>query len=498
MGTQSRMEWEVLLNGDRLAGELVINDFVEKEHPHSDFGKDYSRILNSAAFRRLQDKTQVFPLDKGDFVRTRLTHSFETSEVAKSLASMITTNLSSVGKLSENDKVSLTNAPEILACAGLIHDIGNPPFGHFGEEIIKKWFESNLTKYSITSSKDDKLSIADILEDFQEDFKNYDGNAQALRVLTTLHKNESEQGLNLTAPVLNSIIKYPTFSNEIITDKNDINYQTARKKMGIFRAEEETYKNVVEKTGANSFRHPLALILEAADDIAYKTADIEDGLKKDIYSLNDLTEFLDNKLRNCNLPDSARRTYQEKSINYLRELKNNGNNLYAMQTWIANMREWFKFVAVFRFRDSYNEIMNGTYKNDLFHNTYQSDIIDILGEFMNKYIYPNREIVKLELSANTILTSLLDKFVPAVLYYDEKYKSDDYVEVASYKKLHILLSENYVETYNSELTRYTDSARTEEEKRKYDIYLRLLLVVDYMSGMTDSYAKNLYQALSGL
>lgn len=136
------MEWETLLSNERLGGELVIDKKTEEIYPRTDFEKDYKRIISSASFRRLQDKTQVFPLDKSDFVRTRLTHSYETSVIAKMMGNMLASGEKYA--LEDIDSELKSRIPDILACAGLLHDIGNPPFGHFGEDVIRNWFKHKL------------------------------------------------------------------------------------------------------------------------------------------------------------------------------------------------------------------------------------------------------------------------------------------------------------------------------------------------------------------
>ena len=502
-----KMKWSELLTTKRLGEPIQFEGKHLQEYERNEFETDYLRILSCASFRRLQDKTQVFPLDKSDFVRTRLTHSFESSAIASKLGTMIKSKLSEES-LDDEDRKAIENIPEILACVGLVHDIGNPPFGHFGEEVIRKWFNTNLGKFKVKIKDQEKEElVVDVLKknglDLHKDFYLFDGNAQALRVLSKLHFHDSDQGLNLTIPTLNSMIKYPTFSNQV--DKNG---GVVRKKMGCFYAEKETYENIVAVTGARGCRHPLTYILEVADDIAYKTADVEDGLKKGLYGLDDLIYFAFNKLA-AYKKDDENVYYVEKLFEKLIKLKNSSprhlqkeiadKDLYAMQNWVPVVREWLMYVAARRFNsEEYASIMNGTYKEDLFYETLHSRSVDILEDFMKKFIHPNREILKLELAANTIMSGLFERFVPAVLYHDGKYESKNHLERASYKKLYELLSDNYEKSYRNELKRFEAENSNPEDRMQYDIYLRLLLVVDYMSGMTDSFAKSFYQELTGM
>ena len=200
------MNWKQLLstNTKRARSRIKSSDI------RSDFDKDYHRIISSPSFRRLQDKTQAFPLEENDFVRTRLTHSLEVSSFGKSLGQYL-------GKKIIEDKIDedfgyeeLEAICTILASASLIHDIGNPPFGHFGEDTIRVWFKENLTKLSIKDLNGEEKKLSDILnEQMIQDFTNFEGNAQAIRVVSKLHFIVDEYGMNLTYALLNTLIKYP-------------------------------------------------------------------------------------------------------------------------------------------------------------------------------------------------------------------------------------------------------------------------------------------------
>lgn len=490
------MEWETLLSNERLGGELVIDKKTEEIYPRTDFEKDYKRIISSASFRRLQDKTQVFPLDKSDFVRTRLTHSYETSVIAKMMGNMLASGEKYA--LEDIDSELKSRIPDILACAGLLHDIGNPPFGHFGEDVIRNWFKHKLKKYFILDERtQQKMSLDEILKARHiKDLQNFDGNAQALRLLTKLHFQDGICGMNLTVSVLNSLVKYPAKSEEVGTAGSLL-----KKKMGYTDADSDVYERITEITEAKGVRHPLAYILEAADDIAYKTADIEDAVKKGLLDVN--------QLLNCE------KEYIEATTNYdISKMKDlfdrlqdiydkaidkevNNPHVYAIRNWIPYAQEWLMYCAVYGFWRNKEEIMTGTYNYDLFKGTYHEATVKFIDTVMSKYIFINKDIVKLELSADTILTNLLDKFIEAVIYHDKVYTSEDNVEIKAYKKLYMLISENYCDAYKKAKKIFEDNTTDENEKKEYDIYLRLLLVVDFISGMTDSYAKRLYQELNG-
>ena len=206
----NRMSWKNLLSQESKS-RRGRNKSINNNDLRTEFEKDYHRILISASFRRLQDKTQVFPLDKNDFVRTRLTHSIEVSSFAKSIAQSISNRLI-------NDKIDEEFTQEdagfisdILASAGLLHDIGNPPFGHFGEDTIRSWFNEKLDEITIENPVTNNMQkLSEILTpQMCEDFKNFEGNAQAIRLVSKLHFLIDENGMNLTYALLNTLIKYP-------------------------------------------------------------------------------------------------------------------------------------------------------------------------------------------------------------------------------------------------------------------------------------------------
>ena len=210
------MNWTTLLCDDRIRSYKKSSSTDLR----TEFEKDYHRIIGSASFRRLQDKTQVFPLDRSDFVRTRLTHSLEVSSLAKSLGQ----NISESIRVNVKDDTFLPEHKaavcDILQCAGLIHDIGNPPFGHFGETSIQDWFKQNLGRLTFKGQ-----AISDMLKpQMCQDFYHFEGNTQAFRVVTRLHFLVDEHGMNLTKALLGTIIKYPVSSLGI--DKNSVKIWT--------------------------------------------------------------------------------------------------------------------------------------------------------------------------------------------------------------------------------------------------------------------------------
>ena len=483
------MDWNKLLCKDRIRSfqkSTISRDL------RTEFEKDYHRIIGSASFRRLQDKTQVFPLDKSDYVRTRLTHSLEVSSFAKSLAQNVGEKI-----IRENKDINFTSKSKedisnILQCAGLLHDIGNPPFGHFGETTIRDWFKNNLNKFYYKGTNLEEYLEPQMLEDFY----NFEGNAQAFRLVTKLHFLVDENGMNLTKALLGTIIKYPVSSLEI--NKKSGNIKT--KKMGYFYADRSNFKNVQESMNLYGNRHPLTYLLEAADDIAYKTADIEDSIEKGNLSYHQLVKELeDRNLKHILNKNSIEKEFNnktgqsqyEKLISILKHKYDkaieNGYQkpeLYAVQNWVVSIQGILIFAASDNFIMNYDDIMKGTYKYDLFYDTDVKELMDDLGDIAYKYSFISKSIFKLEIAAQTIIEFLLNKFVEAVIYFDTEKKLSSIQE-----RMIALISKDYMRIYLKE---------SENKSEKEKLYLRLMLITDYISGMTDSFAKDLYQELNGI
>lgn len=469
------MEWNTLLSTKRMRGGAG-NPAVKSTDLRSEFEKDYHRIIGSASFRRLQDKTQVFPLDKSDFIRTRLTHSLEVSSLGKSLGQNIGENI-----LTDHKDVGFTVSMKedichILQCAGLIHDIGNPPFGHFGESAIREWFIKNLPELPFFDEPVEQM----MTQQMRQDFYNFEGNAQALRLVTKLHYLVDENGMNLTYGLLNTIVKYPVPSTGI--DKTTGNIKD--KKMGFYYADQEIFEDIVKETGTGNRRHPLTYILEAADDLAYKTADIEDAFVKGFITFYDLEKELE--VLQAKQPDAEFRPLDKLRTLYKRGVeKGMGHpDTYAVKNWIVRIQGYLISCATFGFTSNYDEIMEGTFKYDLFYGTEGEQLMNLLGDMAYREVFCSREIYKMEVTEGVILDFLMDKLVHAVLYYDTSAKLGSIdSRVVSF------ISDNYKNAY-----KYQAEGKSEAEK----LYLRLLLVTDYVCGMTDSYAKRLYQELNGL
>lgn len=469
------MEWMQLLSGER---RRSYSRPASKSDHRTEFEKDYHRVIASASFRRLQDKTQVFPLDSSDFVRTRLTHSMEVSSIAKSLGQSVGHILMEKGILTAEQAGGVG---DILLCAGLLHDIGNPPFGHFGETIIRQWFADNLDSLMYQG----KSACMWLAEQMRQDFYKFEGNAQTLRVISRLHYLVDEYGMNLTYALMNTVIKYPVPSIEADSGNKDIKY----KKMGYFYADEEVFYQVTEGTGAGGSRYPLVYLLEAADDIAYKTVDLEDGFKKGAITFYQLQNVLreacgngaeDITYRGCRNASDKLESLFARAINK----KETNPELYAIQNWVVYVQGLLINAATDAFMEHYGEIMAGCYTRDLFYGTPCEKLAKTLGIAAYEKVFQTRDIIKLEVAAQTIMNFLLDAFVKAAVHYDSPEAM-----TAGEEKLMDLVSENHKKVY------HLSAAGKDEGER---LYLRILLATDYVSGMTDHYAKGLYQELNGI
>lgn len=473
------MNWEQLLSTKRSRGASGRNRYVKSTDLRSEFEKDYHRIIGSASFRRLQDKTQVFPLDKSDFIRTRLTHSLEVSSFAKSLGQNIGENILVYRKDSGFTPRMKEDICSILQCAGLIHDIGNPPFGHFGETAIRDWFERKLSVLRFHGRPIDQV----LTPQMREDFYHFEGNAQALRLVTKLHFLVDEQGMNLTYALLNTIVKYPVSSERI--NKNSGNIKD--KKMGYYYADAQIFEEIQRETGTNGNRHPLTFILEAADDIAYKTADIEDAFVKGYITYHKLLEELRRLQEQEVQENNTFRPAEKLEELYMRGREKEVENPeeYAVKNWIVRVQGFLINCATYGFTSNYTAIMAGEFGHDLFYHTFAEKLMRLLGDLAYREVFTSENIYRMEVAEAAMIDFLMDKFVSAVINYDDEKVRLNSIDL----RIVSFISSNYKKAYH-----YHAKGRDETER----LYLRLLLVTDYICGMTDSYAKRLYQELKGI
>jgi len=440
------------------------DSLIAVDDSRNPFENDFTRVIFSSSFRRLQDKTQVFQLDKGDFVRTRLTHSMEVSSLGRSIGLSLENKIIDLGYLSEDKRGMI---PSILATAGLVHDLGNPPFGHFGESAIQSYFREWFVSHPEIAGQ---LSRAE-----RADLEHFDGNVQTFRVLRKLHYLKDRDGMNMTYAVLATVMKYPFNSlegNRFGTD------ELSRKKFGYFQSEREDFEQLWDAFPMKK-RFPLTFLLEAADDIAYSVADIEDACKKGIITADDIRDFLSDSLTDVMVSEQEResdflglfnRFYTEVDRSYKNRL-----DLAVQQFRIVAQR--FMITAVIEeFIEHIEEIALGTYDRDLLENSHASNLRNAF-KLIGKRIFAHKSIIENEIVGYSTMKYLLDEFVSATL-------TEGKGENPTRSRFYNLISSNYRFIYE------TFSART--------VYNRLQLAVDYVSGMTDNFALKRYRKYRGI
>lgn len=458
------MQWDALLS---------------KKRPGADFGEDrltnYDAIIRSTLFRRLQDKAQVFPLDNDDYVRTRLTHSLEVSAIGKELGRRVFSALQARQIDPWFDTHGADEFSDILLCAGLIHDIGNPPFGHFGEYAIREWFQTHLEDLFIGEQR-----VTDLLTSWQlRDLYSFEGNAQSLRLLSKTPYLGETSGFHLSCSVLGAIMKYPISSEDLAADHNPRRYR----KIGYYYSEKELFADLSNTLGLNGARHPMSYLLEAADDIAYRTSDLEDAMVKKVITFQQITAAFQRFYRENGVDVSARRHMDMLEQYYCEEVRRESRKpeLTAVQRWSRYIQDVMIQDAVQMFLQNYDTLMAGTMAGDLFDGTPSSDVICAIAAVSEDLIYTSSIKTVPELFGRRIINSLLDQFVPAAILYDSS-------EPLSFIQRRTM---DTISTFYKSMYEQASRGKSDGEK----LYLRLLLVTDYISGMTDSYAKRLYQEL---
>jgi dGTPase len=452
------MNWSKLLNNDRL--KTSTRDTSTTGDARNDFESDFGRIIFSSAIRRMHDKTQVQPLTTDDNVHSRLTHSMEVMAIGHSLGIRLCEKPEFQKIVGKTNTDLFREIPVILKNACLVHDIGNPPFGHFGERVIQKYFDKFFNE---PSGLIDKIQLNELEK---EDFKLFDGNAQGFRVLTKLQVLNDRFGLNLTYATLGAYLKYPN------VDK--IGTTVSNKKRGVFQSEREELKKVLEKCGLDSgnkvVRHPLCYLMEAADSICYLVMDIEDGFNKNWYNF----DFIVNKLKGVSgiVDDIAK--IEKRKNGY-------GDEITMMVNFRIALIQRLVSLAIKNFIDNYTEIAKGNYNYELIEDD-KDGLSKVLREFSLNYIFPKREITSLELTGHSVITGLLNHYINFIFGGDKHYR----------KRAQGLISKSTfrVACIENELPENADIDKLND-------YYKLRIIVDFISGMTDQYAVDHYQKLSG-
>lgn len=427
----------------------------------------------SAPVRRLADKTQVFPLDKNDSVRTRLTHSHEVSNLARSIGTALAFNF----HIAANVKNAKRNLPALLALAGLAHDLGNPPFGHQGEGAIQSWFADN---------QDTVLAILQE-EQHRQDFLRFEGNAQGFRLLTRLQLINDDYGLDLTHAALTALMKYPTPSHQV--DKKHV----AKKKHGFFASEQHVVNYIHKKTGlALGVRHPLAYVMEACDDIAYVVLDAEDAVKKGLASFSDLIAFLKNASANDPLVEKVIKESSKKHAEY----QDAGLKLSPAELNDVSMQRFRVFAigamvssATEAFRKYEADFVAGTVAIPLLEKSTAETLRKTLKSFSFMHAYKHRSVLEVELQGYNVIRGLMDFFWASIVdRVDPKKPASDRKRPFT-KFVYSRISENYRRIFENP---------SEIDGELPMRYRECILLTDMISGMTDSFAVSLYEELLGL
>ncbi len=438
-----RMDWKELICSQRSEGP---KDPISAGR--SPFQRDFDRIVFTSAFRRLQDKTQVVPLAGSDFIRTRLTHSLESTCMGRSLGNIVGEHVCS--EIKESD-FSPQDFGAIVAAACLAHDIGNPPFGHSGEDAIQLFFKENAEQY-----------LKGLSEAKKQDLFNFEGNAQGFRVLTRIQRSYETGGLRLTYGTLGAFTKYPQESTAV--------GKTHHKKHGFFQADKKYFDDIAKKLGlirsgefASYARHPLAYLVEAADDISFKIADFEDGFRRKLVDFEKADKMLvdvikqhdrtNEKLAKNNANNDSNED-RERHIGTLRALAIGATTELAGDEFIKH----------------HNQILAGEYQGSLIDNSPAKKTIDAIYSYSKENIYTARPIVEIESAGFEVLGGLLEAFLPCVLNGTLNKKE---------KKLQELIPPQMLKNANSN-------------------YEKILGITDFVSGMTDHFAISLYRKIKGI
>lgn len=440
------MEWKQLISNKRFGQE---HKHAERHDDRSEFKRDYDRLIFSSAFRRLQNKTQVFPLPGSIFVHNRLTHSLEVASVGMSIGNDISRHV--IQKRPELKDMLVEEIGTIVSAACLAHDLGNPPFGHSGEKAIQTFFSEGPGQKikSMVSSE------------FWDDITHFEGNANAFRILTHRFKGRRQGGFVMTYSMLASIVKYP-FASCLAGNHG---------KFGFFASETESYRKIADELGIfcksapgeplKYARHPLVYMVEAADDICYEIMDIEDSHKLKILSFAEtehlLLSFFD---------EDIQQKIRQRIID--EELSDENEKVVYMRASVIGKLE-NECVAAFLAHEE--EILAGTFEGSL---------IDHISERQKKAykecekisyskIYQSKPVLDIELSGYQIMATLMEVFVEAAV--------------------------NPSRFYSKQLLRRVSSQYDIENENLEE---RIMAVIDYISGMTDIYALDIYQKINGI
>lgn len=464
-----REKYEQLLCTDRLRETTVKRDDKIDE-----FYSDRSRIIYSSSFRRLQQKAQVFSLESNSSIRTRLTHSMEVSDLGRTIANRIACKLAAKHFIDDKDIPSIV---AIVENACLLHDIGNPPFGHFGETAIRDWAKSRGVKALPDGiNKKDKL-----LNELMCDFYEFDGNPQGFRTVTKLHTDYDKYSLNLTSATMLCILKYSRAAGE---KKGE----GILKKAGYFQSEKKQVEEISKKAGSElHHRYPFTYIMEAADDVAYCMSDIADGIEKQVLTKEIFIEkFLEE--------------WKEKYYEYelCKFMPKNENISYKKDISIAWSKKAMDEIVDNYFKN-HEDVLYGNADSLVNEQGLMGRVLSVMKSVSRKILYTSFEAENIELTGYAVITGILRKYekllkLPAKKF--EKISEGEIVDKTEIeRRLFNRLGKRYVTAYKyavGELDKQDNSYEVKEW------WLRVHLLLDHVSGMTDDFALETYQMLEGI
>jgi dGTPase len=454
-GVQYADAWKQIVSAERLRPTRVTS---QSEHDaRTKFENDFDRVVFSSSFRRLRNKAQVFSLEPHDFVRTRLTHSIEVSTIGRSLGEGAAKGL--VDKYADlREFLVPRDVGTIVATACLLHDIGNPPFGHSGEKAIGFWFAENND-----SGKRLKLSGQEAT-----DLTMFEGNAQSFRIATRLQWTGQDFGMNLTSATLSALIKYPCASNQVKSDG-----PKSLKKFGYFKADADTFQQVRKRTGLDKHRrNPLTYLMEAADDIAYATGDIEDVLKKGFLDYETVRESLHTATTNES-KECVEKYLEEPYHVDLKGVAKRERQQLAVQRFCQMAIRLMTQSAIAAFLKKFDTMMSGTFDDDLVGVMSMSDLCAVLKEIMKQHVYSHVEIAHREQTARSVIGGLLSAILDEL-----QDRRDGPLAKSTYRE--------------------APKHREEPDILTTDNYRIALRATDHVSGMTDGYALAQYQRIFGM
>jgi dGTPase len=468
------LEWEKLFNAarrkDRAKAATPPPSDIDGDGVRTEFERDYDRILFSAPVRRLGDKTQVFPLEPNDSIRTRLTHSHEVSNLARSIGVKIAFK----SEIVPEGLGPKRNLPALLAAIGLAHDLGNSPFGHQGEESIRSWFRTN-EKTVFTEGGADELTAA-----MKNDFLLFDGNPQTFRLLSRLQILNDNFGLNLTYGTLSALTKY-TVPSDKARKKSE---NAAARKFGFFQSEADIIEEVRRETGlSEGLRHPLTFIMEACDDMAYSVLDTEDAVKKGLVSFSDVITHLKHHGKDdasikyvIGKSESKYEEYrcEELSPAELNDVSMQMFRVYAIGQMVGDVTKAFEERAP--------NMMDCSYHGELMFDSASAKLCGCLKGFTLDHAFKHKSVLEVELQGHNVLIGLMDLLWEAIT------EREDPKDVRSKRK--------------TPFARYAYRRISENYRRVFEAgsdlpirYREAQLLTDMISGTADSYAMSLYNEL---